>query len=82
MAKKIEISEETVVRRRGVARLARLVGRDHSHITRVLSGERKPGRDLARKLARLGVRPEKEAVVIGSDGKVAGIAAHARKEAV
>ncbi len=56
MAEKIEISEETVVRRRGVARLARLVGRDHSHITRVLRGERQPGPELARKLARLGVQ--------------------------
>jgi transcriptional regulator with XRE-family HTH domain len=54
------IREELVTRRRGVARLARLVGCDHSHISRVLSGERKAGRDLQRKLARLGVSVGKE----------------------
>lgn len=63
MADFVEIREETVTRRRGVARLARLVGRDHSHISRVLSGERAPGRDLERRLRKLGVEvSRKEAV--------------------
>jgi predicted transcriptional regulator len=56
MAARIEITEERVTRRRGIAELARRVGRDHSHVSRVLSGERKAGKDLERKLARLGVR--------------------------
>lgn len=56
MGGKFEITEETVVRRRGVSRLARLVGRDHSHISRVLNGERKAGRDLDRQLRKLGIR--------------------------
>lgn len=57
-----EIREETVTRRRGVARLARLVGRDHSHISRVLSGERNAGKALERKLRKLGIQLKKEAV--------------------
>ena len=60
MNKGIEITEETVTRRRNVSRLARLVGRDHSHISRVLSGERDPGEELGRKLRKLGVRFGKE----------------------
>ena len=56
MGKMIEIIEETVTRRRNVARLARLVGRDHSHVSRVLSGEREPGKELGRRLRKLGVR--------------------------
>jgi hypothetical protein len=56
MGGKFEITEETVVRRRGVSRLARQVGRDHSHISRVLNGERKAGSDLERQLRKLGIR--------------------------
>jgi transcriptional regulator with XRE-family HTH domain len=56
MGATMEITVETITRRRGVSRLALAVGRNHSHISRVLSGERKPGKDLARRLARLGVQ--------------------------
>ena len=59
MAGTLEIREERVVRRRGVAELARRVGRDHSHISRVLSGERKAGKELEKKLRRLGIRLDK-----------------------
>ena len=55
MHERIEITAETITRRRGVSKLARAVGRNHSHISRVLSGERKAGKALAKKLARLGV---------------------------
>lgn len=61
MGATMEITVETITRRRGVSRLALAVGRNHSHISRVLSGERKPGKDLARRLARLGVRVEQGA---------------------
>jgi hypothetical protein len=53
---KVEIREETVTRRRGVLRLARMVGRNHGHISRVLSGERDAGPELAQMLKKLGVR--------------------------
>lgn len=63
MAGTLEIREERVVRRRGVAELARRVGRDHSHISRVLSGQRKPGKDLEKKLRRMGIRLGEEKAV-------------------
>jgi transcriptional regulator with XRE-family HTH domain len=63
MSETLEIREERVVRRRGVAELARRVGRDHSHISRVLSGERKAGPELERKLKKLGIRLDTEAAV-------------------
>lgn len=40
---------------RGVSRVARLSGVSQSHLSRVIRGERKAGKELARRLARLGV---------------------------
>ena len=50
------ITTETITRRRGVARLARQLGRSHGHVSRILSGQRKPGKALRDRLARLGVQ--------------------------
>ena len=58
MSGKIVITEQTIIRRRGVAELARRVGRSHTHVSRVLAGERKPGKELAKKLEALGVESE------------------------
>lgn len=60
MSKQIEITVETVTRRRGVSELARRVGRNHSHVSRVLSGERTAGKELAAKLRKLGVKVSEE----------------------
>jgi len=47
---------------RGVTQAARRVGVSQSHLSRVLRGEREPGRDLERKLRKLGIKLRKEAV--------------------
>ena len=38
-----------------IARLARQLGRSHGHVSRILSGQRKPGKALRDRLAKLGV---------------------------
>lgn len=43
------------VRYHGVVAVAKTLGRDPSHISRVLSGKRKPSAALAKELKRLGV---------------------------
>ena len=43
---------------RGVSKVARRVGVTQSHLSRVLRGERKAGKELARKLEKLGVKLE------------------------
>jgi transcriptional regulator with XRE-family HTH domain len=48
---------------RGVTRTARLVGVSQSHLSRVLHGQRKPGKDLEKKLRRMGIRLGEEAAV-------------------
>ena len=55
MAERITITAETIIRRRGIARLARQLGRSHGHVSRILSGQRKPGKALRDRLAKLGV---------------------------
>lgn len=45
---------------RGVSEVARRVRCSQSHLSRVLRGERKPGKELAKKLARMGVDVEVE----------------------
>jgi len=37
----------------GITAAAREAGVTHSHLSRVLRGERKPGKELAKKIARL-----------------------------
>jgi len=56
------IREERITRRRGVVAVAKKTGCHPSHITRVLSGEREPGKALERKLRKLGIKLRKEAV--------------------
>ncbi len=42
--------------RKGVTQIAATVGRSKCHISEVLAGHRKPGRELAAALRKLGVR--------------------------
>lgn len=53
--------KETVVRRttelRGLGAAARRCGVSHTHLRKVLEGERKPSADLERKMRRLGLVP-------------------------
>jgi len=42
---------------RGVTRTARRVGVSQSHLSRVLRGERRAGKELERKLKKLGITP-------------------------
>ncbi len=48
---------------RGVTRTAKRVGVSQGHLSRVLRGERKAGKELERKLRRLGIRMGEEAAV-------------------
>lgn len=54
------ITEDTVTRRRGVVAAARKCGVSHGHLSRVLSGERVPGKELERKLKKMGIRLRRE----------------------
>lgn len=45
----------TVTRWRGLNAAARTLKVSNAHLSYVLSGQRKPGKDLAKKLARMGV---------------------------
>ena len=53
--------KETVVRRttelRGLGAAARRCGVSHTHLRKVLQGERKPSADLERKMRRIGLVP-------------------------
>lgn len=52
---------ETILRpwrERPVAQVAARIGRSKSHIWRVLHGERKPGRELAKVLSEMGFKVE------------------------
>ena len=46
--------------RKGVTEAARVTGRSKAHISYVLRGLRKPGKDLARALRSLGLQVPKE----------------------
>lgn len=46
--------------KKGVTEAARVTGRSKAHISYVLRGLRKPGKDLARALRRLGLQVPKE----------------------
>ena len=59
----MKVSISHVMLLRGVSRVARLVGVSQGHLSRVLRGERKPSRELARKLERMGVEIPKEGAV-------------------
>lgn len=48
--------------RKGVTEAARVTGRSKAHISYVLRGLRKPGKDLARALRSLGLKVPKEGV--------------------
>ncbi|MDD2348288.1 MAG: hypothetical protein PHG74_09200 [Kiritimatiellae bacterium] len=48
---------------RGVTRTAKRVGVSQGHLSRVLRGERKAGKELERKLRRMGIRLGEEAAV-------------------
>lgn len=54
MARKV-LEWETVRSLRGVSALARRLGYSHTHLLRVMRGERRASARLARRLARLGV---------------------------
>ena len=41
----------------GVTRTARRIGVSQGHLSRVMTGERKPGKELERKMRRLGLVP-------------------------
>jgi hypothetical protein len=53
----MKIESTQCTRLRNVSAAARRCGCSHSHLSRVLKGERKAGPALARKMARMGVRP-------------------------
>jgi transcriptional regulator with XRE-family HTH domain len=55
MEEQVVIVERPSIRRSGVVALAKRLGRSHSHVSRILAGERKPGKKLGAKLAGLGV---------------------------
>lgn len=42
---------------RGLGAAARRCGVSHTHLRKVLQGERKPSAELARKMRRLGLKP-------------------------
>lgn len=44
---------------RGVTEAARKCGVSQGHLSRVLSGERAPGKELERKLRKMGIRLQK-----------------------
>ena len=56
--KKRTMSWETVRSLRGVTALARRIGYSHTHLLRVMRGERKAGPELLKKLRRLGIEVE------------------------
>ena len=45
------------VRLKGVTRAARRLGCSQTHLSRVMYGERKPGKDLERRMRKLGLVP-------------------------
>ena len=59
----LRIEARPCVRLRNVAEAARRFGCSHSHLSRVLKGERTPSKELARKMGKLGIKPVKGAVV-------------------
>ena len=59
----LRIEARPCVRLRNVAEAARRCGCSHSHLSRVLKEERTPSKELARKMARLGIKPVKEAAI-------------------
>lgn len=52
----MKIEARPCVRLRNVAEAARRFGCSHTHLSRVLKGERKAGAELARKMAKLGIK--------------------------
>ncbi len=60
--KKIVKETRTVTRFRGLSAAARDLGVSRGHLSYVLHGQRVPGRELERKLRKLGVEIKKEAV--------------------
>lgn len=58
----LQIEARPCVRLRNVAEAARRFGCSHTHLSRVLKGERKAGAELARKMGKLGIKPVKGAV--------------------
>ena len=52
----------TVTKFRGVNAAARALGVSRGHLCYVLHGQRVPGKELARKMARMGIRLEGAAI--------------------
>jgi DNA-binding phage protein len=59
---KIVKETRTVTRFRGLGKAARELGVSRGHLSYVLHGQRKPGKDLERKLRRMGITPGGRAV--------------------
>ena len=53
----IELKREPVMRWKGIARCAALLGISRAHLSRVMHGERKPGKGLERRMRKLGLVP-------------------------
>ena len=51
-----QLQKTTITRWKGVKRAAEEIGCSKAHLYYVLNGKRYPGREMARKLARMGVR--------------------------
>lgn len=61
MHKNVEMKWETVRSLRGVNAVARRLGYSHTHILRVMAGERRPSDKLRRELEKLGIATPKSA---------------------
>ena len=51
------LEKRTVTRWKGIAECSRRLNISRAHLSRVMHGERKPGRDLERRMRKLGLVP-------------------------
>lgn len=52
-----KLEKKPVQRWQGITRCARLLGISRTHLSRVMHGERAPGKDLEKRMIKLGLVP-------------------------
>jgi len=67
MVKEVSMERKRVYRWNGITRCAERLGISRCHLSFVMRGERKPGKDLEKRMRRMGLVP-------GSAGKIEGAA--------
>jgi len=57
MESNVKLEKKPVVRWHGITRCSKLLGISRTHLSRVMHGERSPGKNLEKRMRKIGLKP-------------------------